>query len=264
MNIRKVYIGLLLILICGMYGYAHTQEVPWRDWEIATAKKLMRFLPAPAAGLIDRMPWDPEDYSGLSPESDLSNRSFTAADRYHSPRQFVPLEVIRHYRFSEPSLVKQYEQLLLEEKDLEERALKLGSGAKQEEYAKLGEALDKVAQDKRELESRSRWVTFSILTNTTPSERDGPSTQPVGTLKGHPMYRYPFGNDGFRLTVYLGPTGFKNPSVPSFEKSRAEVRSIIVVAELNSSLQKIKQDEALVQQMLEKVDYEGLSRLLKR
>lgn len=65
------------------------------------------------------------------------------------------------------------------------------------------------------------------------------------------------------LWVYLGPAGFKNPMEPNNEKVRTELKCLLVGAEIRSTPEAVKADEALAKQMLEKVDYAGLAKLIQ-
>lgn len=62
--------------------------------------------------------------------------------------------------------------------------------------------------------------------------------------------------------MYIGPRGFKNPDLLAGQKPKTEVKCILVVVQLYSSHASLNADEALAMQMIERIDYPGLAKLL--
>ena len=142
-------------------------------------------------------------------------------------------------------------------------------------YQALTESIDKrqkdIADRERELEGRLRNVSFQIHTNRTPTTtapRFAP--KPAGSLAGHPLYRQDEGNTkmgGDRLesrvdlAVFLAPAGYENPRIRIGHRELA-VKSIIVWAWIESRPDTMRADEATVRKILEKMDYDGLAKLI--
>ena len=92
----------------------------------------------------------------------------------------------------------------------------------------------------------------------------------AGTIAGYPVYRFEFVDEsyeptpaGVRLAVLIGPEGFTNPKVdPS--KMATEIKTIVVSAGVMSRRDTVKEDEALVRKLLERVDYAELGRMVKQ
>ena len=110
------------------------------------------------------------------------------------------------------------------------------------------------------LKRLARRVALSIspnLNRTTPQ----PGETASGSLQGHTLYTraYPEGRDQVELTVYVGPAGFSNgPSPDGTAKTmRTEIKCFYVAAVAD------KRDVSLAQQLLQKVDYAGLAKLIQ-
>ena len=136
-------------------------------------------------------------------------------------------------------------------------------------------SLDKRSAENEErrksLSGRGRNVNFRLGTNRTlVTAIPGFQLQPSGTLAGRPLYR---GQRSIRMTpdqvdaevslaIFLGPPGYQNPSVKLGESELA-VKSRFVWAWIQSRPDTVQADEAIVRKILEKMDYDRLSRLIK-
>jgi hypothetical protein len=130
---------------------------------------------------------------------------------------------------------------------------------------------EEVSERKRHLSGQWRNVNFRLGTNRTLATAI-PSfhLQPSGTLAGRPLYREQklerLTADTMLATVglaiFLGPPGYQNPRVKLGESELA-VKCIFVWAWIQSRPDTVKADEAKVRELLEKVDYDGLSRLIE-
>jgi hypothetical protein len=140
----------------------------------------------------------------------------------------------------------------------------------------LTEPYDKRQKDmddrERQLTNRKRQVSFQIHTNRTPTTTAPKFTRikPAGTLAGHPFYRQDEGNSKagvwdasfVDLAVFLGPPGYVNPKIKIGHREFA-VKTIVVWAWIESRPDTIQADEATAKKVLEKMDYEGLAKLIE-
>ena len=76
----------------------------------------------------------------------------------------------------------------------------------------------------------------------------------VGTLKGYPLFR---ADSQVTLAVYVGPKGFRNPPAGA-QPQKMQMKCFLVVAQIPAG-----GSEALARQMLEKIDYDGLAKLVE-
>jgi hypothetical protein len=130
---------------------------------------------------------------------------------------------------------------------------------------------EEIAEHKRYLSGQWRNVNFRLGTNRTLATAI-PSfhLQPSWTLAGRPLYREQkidrMTTDRELVTVglaiFLGPPGYQNPRV-KFGESELAVKCIFVWAWIQSRPDTVKADEAVVRKILEKLDYDGLSRLIE-
>lgn len=260
-------------------GSGQVEEATAEDWANvearakAVSEKLLPFLPAPTAELTERMAWDSQDFNRVASIWGWGEAGGSG---------FLPVSVLRRWRFADPALVQQvavaqtdveeeYNRVTVQWRALEprmkekmQRIEELSRQGKYEEAIKLAENPDpeeeKLKAKQNELESRVpdlkarvRTLEFFIRVN-----EAQPSERPAGNLKGFPLYRRGSERDIW-LSVYLGPPGFKAPPGPV----RTEVKSILVRAWVNSRPETVKADETVARQMLEKVDYTGLAKLLQ-
>jgi hypothetical protein len=124
---------------------------------------------------------------------------------------------------------------------------------------------------KKKLRDRARTLEFTIEANATPAWCSGElSTTPTrsGVIKGRSVYRYAASVPGpptehVCLAIYLGPDGFRNPPPPNDGRVSADIKTIFITARLSSTPPFAKADEAIARQLLEKIDYEGLMKLLQ-
>jgi hypothetical protein len=78
----------------------------------------------------------------------------------------------------------------------------------------------------------------------------------LGTLKGYPLFRA--GSQDVTLAVYVGPKGFRNPPAGAAPQ-KMQMKCFLVEAQIPPG----ESYEALARQMLEKVDYDGLAKLIE-
>jgi len=143
-------------------------------------------------------------------------------------------------------------------------------------YQTLTESLDKRQKElddrERNLTNRRRKVSFQIHTNRTPTTTAPAFSpmKPAGTLAGHPFYRELRGNLNMGswtetmvdLAVFLGPAGYQNPKIQIGHRELV-VKSIVVWAWIESRPDTIQADETAARRVLESIDYNGLSKLIK-
>jgi len=130
---------------------------------------------------------------------------------------------------------------------------------------------EQIAERKRNLPGLWRTVNFRIGTNRTlvtaiPSFH----LQPSGTLAGRSLYREQKierltpGHElaTVALAIFLGPPGYQNPPANLGER-QLKVKCIFVWAWIQSRPDKVQADEALARKILEKINYDGLSKLIE-
>ncbi len=156
-------------------------------------------------------------------------------------------------------------QELMKKQQQEAQAINAGTP----KSTKVVEEGEKLENEIKGLKARVRTLILTLDGNVGPEWCSGEISGPVrsGTLKGHPLYRYSkttsyAPTDRVCLAVLLGPAGFKNPPQTKAGEMRAELKTILVKAKIESFRQSVKADEATARQMLEKVDYDALSKLL--
>ncbi len=267
-------------------AWAQQNPVQWGD---ETAKKMSHLLPEPGAGLVPRTPW------GRQTDNQVVVRSGYSGN--FEP-QYQPAAAEQLWAFDDPALFQQVAAAQKELADLDQahtedvkshRAEKNALQAQVQDLLKKGqmkefqalmekmkaanapyEAKEKELDERvRKLQRRARSLQFSLLANSTPYDSMAPLAKPVGSLAGHPLYRANARASGsappevISMAVYLGPPGFRMPSARNPE---LKVKCILVRVEVFSSTphpETIKADEAVARQMLEKVDYAGLVRLME-
>lgn len=239
-------IVLALVLTLSSENVLAQDPIPemWESWGKPLADKLERFLPGPMSGLIESTLWD--EWETRRPV-DFFNCSNEGCQR------FLPVLVSTGWRMADPVLVQQVE------------------AAKKQLQEELEEPTWKEAENRlTALQAMARRLVQSVEANQTPDHRFGPEAKQIGTLKGYPLYRFAVSDEPYGATseqvvlwVYLGPAGFKNPMEPNNEKVRTELKCLLVGAEIRSTPEAVKADEALAKQMLEKVDYAGLAKLIQ-
>jgi hypothetical protein len=106
----------------------------------------------------------------------------------------------------------------------------------------------------RDLEANGRKLSISIQGSYPPL--NWPLLRQVGTLKGYPLFRG-VQQDVF-LAVYLGPKGFRNPPVGA-QTQKMQMKCFLVEAQIPAG----EKYEALARQMLERIDYDGLAKLIE-
>jgi hypothetical protein len=174
-------------------------------------------------------------------------------------------------------LESQYGQLMKQGqyKEGQELADKIGNFRTHEPELEFLHSFDKRTEqiEERRIYLSGRWrrVNFRLGTNRTLTTAiPGFHLQPSGTLAGRPLYREQkfdrmtpdkvLATVG--LAIYLGPVGYQNPRVKLGESELA-VKCIFVRAWIESRPDTVQADEAAVRRILEKVDYDGLSKLIE-
>lgn len=223
----------------------------WDGWGKTTADKLAAFLPSPVPGLVDRMPWEPDEPA----KPHLSG----GCGETHCGAYF-PLDVSRRWYVSNPALVQEYETVHRQLEVLLKRAKGLDSKTQMAEIMKLAGEAGKLGKKKDDLKFSARTISLSIRGNYSAVDVYGPKVKSIGAVKKYPFYRSGVGRE-FSLAVYVGPAGFQNPTLKKGELLRAELKCLLVQAWVYSSEKDVKSDEALARQLLEKVDYAGLAKL---
>jgi len=192
---RKPVLSLVLLASLASPSFAAPPQVAPEDWGYATAQKLAAFLPASVPGLVERMPWDPDDYAQVRLDAGCGEMGCPV---------FAHGSAMRHWRVADPALAQHIDSLNRRREELVKRAEGLGRNARPEDYVRMGDELAALDERIRGVQDRAAWVTLEIGVNFTPQDQDGPEAKPVGTLKGYPLYRYPWEGEGARLSVYLG------------------------------------------------------------
>lgn len=266
-------------------AWAQQNPVQWGD---ATAEKMVHFLPEPAAGLVSRTPWGRQtdnqvvvrsggtgtqqyqdaaaeqlwffDDPALFQQGATAQRERAEVDKAH-------WEDVKAHLAERNALQKQAWDLLKKGQTKESQALMEKMKAADAPYeAKKKELDDRMGK----LLKRSRKLRVSILANSTPYDEIGPTAKPVGSLAGRPLYQPNASASGnappefISMAVYLGPPGFRNSTARNPE---LKVKCILVRVGVSSDAphpETIKADESVVRQMLEKVDYAGLAKLLQQ
>ncbi len=268
-------------------AWAQQNPVQWGD---ATAEKMSRFLPKPTAALIPRTPWGGDTDNKIDVWSGYGLRG--------GNQQFYPAGAEQLWAFDDPKL---FEEVAAAQKDragfdqarlqdlkshmaernaLQTQARDLFKKGQTKEALALLEKMKAAGAPyeakRKELDERvrtlqrgARSLHFRIVANAPPYHRIASAAERIGWLAGHPLYRANSTATGYRaaefvnLAVYLGPPGF---DMPSASKPELKIKCILVYVEVASSAphpDTIKADEAVARQMLEKVDYAGLVRLME-
>lgn len=240
----------VMLLVSGVFLISPTssQAIDPREWSGQIADKVEAFLPSPASGLTERFPWDPQDFNRVK-------KSWGCGESVCTTYPYV--DVTRMWRIADSERVKEYEPLTKQEEALMERSEKLGRKITKQEMTQIMAEVQQIEDKKKKIESGSRYIEVRIRLNQTAEGRLGTNAKSVGMIKGYPFYR----NDG-HLAVNIGPRRFENPDLPQGQKQRMEIKCIVVEVELRSSPSSIKSDEALAKQMLERINCEGLAKLL--
>jgi len=143
-------------------------------------------------------------------------------------------------------------------------------------YDELASSFKKKQQDLDDRENRllalRRSVSFRIYTNRTPTTTAfAYPTKPIGTLASRTLYRQDRGTmdkgsgvseAAADLAIYLGPANFVNPHIKAGDWD-LQVKCIVVWAWIESLPGTLQADEATVKKVLEKIDYDGLSKLIE-
>jgi hypothetical protein len=277
----------LAALAQGLYqqyldGWKHASD-PFEIWVFANGQKLAEFMPQPVPGLVEHLPWEPID-------------NYLPHFKSYAHHQYLGLAVGRIYGFDDPQLDQQVEQVqqrfdevkkktedpaTYQNRQVRTAAQQALSRQYQNEYVelhKLGKeeealvVLDKGAKDPalqppdeyeerfrleahlRYLEGKGRKLILDIQASYPPL--NWTLLKQIGTLKGYPLFRG-VQQDVF-LAVYVGPKGFRNPPVGKDPQKR-QMKCFLAQAQFPLE----EKYEALARQMLEKIDYDGLAKLVE-
>ena len=138
-------------------------------------------------------------------------------------------------------------------KEAQERLEKLTKDPTQKQ-PELFAAYDRAEQRLRDLQAQGRKLSISIEASYPPL--NWPLLKQVGMLKGYPLFRGV--QQDVLLAVYLGPKGFRNPPAGA-EPQKMQMKCFLVEAQIPQG----EGHEALARQMLEKIDYDGLAKLIE-
>jgi hypothetical protein len=259
------------------------------------AEKMVGFLPQPAAGLIDRLPWDDFNFNqaGMSWGCGEADCPSFSPVKVHQKWRFDDLGRVQQVEAAEKQVKAELKVLFQQKQELakrsevrwkewqecmKERSGKVTELARQGKFKEMEKVpmcpepkdpeMEKLDAKQKELERRvprlkdeARSLEIELRANQSP-----PEVQPIGALKGQPLYRYK--DVGYKdveyvgLAIYLGPKGFRNPW-PARDRPKEELKSILVHATIQSTPETLKSDESVARQMLEKMDYAGLMKLLQ-
>jgi len=256
---------------------------PLEIWIFANGQKLARFMPQPVPGLVEHLPWDPVD--GYLPHFES-----------YVHHQYLGFSVEKVYGFDDPQLdqqVQQAQQRFDEAKKktespesiqnlqaqaktrdaLNKQYLKefddLWKQGKQKEATELMqkraddpafkpppeyEERSRLEQQLRDLEGKGRKLILDIQASYPPL--NWPLLKQVGVLKGYPLFRG--AQQDVFLAVYVGPKGLLNPPVGK-EPQEMRMKCFLAQAQFPQG----EKYEALARQMLEKIDYDGLAKLVE-
>lgn len=289
-TVRRATAAFFLTLAAGP---ARAQPATWESWGGRVADELLKLMPVPVAGLVDRHPWE----AGEGPV-----RPWTSSGCTDGSCPWFPVMVGREWRFADPGLVKEVKALehqapVRKLEDVQQRMEALVGQGKYDEARKLAESMGNIEaevaaadpslqgqQDQGKLaerlkaeedrasrlkEERTRTLRFRIAVNLTPFVlQEGANTKPVGAIQGRALHREPKTSTsstraGATLSVYLGPPGFRNGPGHDGPRMRGEVKGILVEVSSLSTRDHAQADEALARRMLERVDFAGLAKLLR-
>jgi hypothetical protein len=267
-------------------GSAWTQQNPIQ-WGDATAQKMSHFLPQPGAGLISRTPWGRQTDNQVAVSSGGTEtqqyqdavaqqlwffddpglfQQVASAQKERADLDQARREDVKSHAAERNALQKQAWDLLKKGQTKESQALMEKIKAADAPYEAKKKELDDSVSTRRKL---GRRLLVRILANFTLYDWSDPPAIPVGSLAGYPLYQANARASGnappefISMAVYLGPPGFRNSSARNPE---LKVKCILVRVEVLSDAphpETIKADEAVARQMLEKVDYATLAKLVQ-
>lgn len=222
---------------------APTQET-WEAWGRPLAERLRAYLPSPPPGLVESLPWQPTEPAHTSWGECIEG----------CPRYFVSRAAKRWFEY-DSAVVAEFVELRRRGDALVARISRQTPQNELQELAREAERLDARSEElKRTLGS----LELTIAVNETPSTWFGSGVRSAGTIRGHPAL-----TNGRRFAVYLGPAGFVNPTQSSAGPYRREVKGILVHVWVSPGGPGITPaEERLARQLLERVDYPGLAKLL--
>jgi hypothetical protein len=262
-------------------GWRH-QTDPLEKWVFNNGQKLAQFMPDLVPGLIDHLPWEGIDnylphfesyvhhqYLGFRVDKmwgyddpSLFRQVQQAKQARDEAREALDapenVQRIKAWTETRNAVVAQYQkeaaELFRQGKPEEAQAVidKLAKDPSQKQ-PEFGTKYDEAEQRLRELEARGRKLSISIQASYPPS--NWPVLKQVGTLEGYPLFRA--GSQAVTLAVCVGPKGFRNPPAGA-EPQKMQIKCFLVVAQIPAG-----GSEALARQMLEKIDYDGLAKLVE-
>jgi len=263
-------------------NWKHASD-PLEQWIFANGQKLAELMPQPVSGLVDHLPWESVDnylphfesyvhhqYFGFSVERiwgiddpQLFQQVMQAQQRLSETKKKIESPQIvqnvqagaKAQQEANARYLKQYEALRSQGKQKEAQEV-LEKRAKDPIFQPPPEFAENKQREEelRDLEGNGRKLILDIQASYPPV--NWPALKQVGTLKGHPLFRA--GSGDIVLGVYVGPTGFRNLPAGK-EPQKMQMKCFLVQAQFPQG----DKNEAIARQMLEKVDYERLAKLIE-
>lgn len=238
---------LTSILLVAPRG-ATAQDPTWDTWGKPLADRLLAFVPTPPPGLVDSVPW--EETGPAHPDE---GNSLCGQGVVSGCAQYYGVRVAKTWLVYDSALVAR----VVEIKRRQDAILaRVSRQTPQEELNRLLGETSTLEKESDNLKRALRSMEYAIVANGTPATWFASTARPSGTVKGYPLY-----NGGGRYVVYVGPSGFTNPIAAPGQASRTEIKSLVVSVWVGSNTDPTA-GQALVRQLLERVDYAGLAKLL--
>jgi hypothetical protein len=252
MLLRSIAVALLLIASVTAQEF-HKDVARLNEWGEPLGERLLALVPEPADGLDQFAPWDYEFLEVPSWGCPLGCAMYTR------------LLVERPYVIAEPELASRLEAV--EQKSLA-TAMKIGSNPSD---AKLQASMRALEEEDGRLRKSVRRLTMELMVNGGPVIARGVEKggTPAGTIAGYQVHRFAFNDAGYdptpvgvRFAVLVGPPGFKNPAVPDVRSMKTDVKTVLVSVSLQTRAETAKADEVKARQLLERVDFAAIEKLL--
>jgi len=256
---------------------------PLEKWVFANGQRLQAFMPSLVPGLVDHLPWEGIDnylphyesyvhheYLGFSVErvwafddpplfqqvQQAQARFEDAKRKSEAPETVQDLQAQARLRdAANARYMKEFEELWKQGKQKEAQEL-MEKRAKDPLFQPPPEYAERSRQEKelRDVEAKGLKLTMDIQASYPPLNWS--LLKEVGSIKGYPIYRG-VSQDVF-LAVYVGPKGFRNPPAGK-EPQKMQMKCFLVQAQFTPGAKY----ESLARQMLEKIDYDGLAKLIE-
>jgi hypothetical protein len=229
---------------------ASAQDRTWDAWGQPLADTLLTLVPAPPPGLVDSVPW-----SRTSPPRASPGNSLCGTGVISGCALFYGVTVAKQWFIYDSALVARVVELTRRGDSLVAR---VSRQTPQDELNRILRETRVIGAESDSLKRSLSEVSFALTANETPARLFGPGTRSTGAIRGYPFYRA-----GHRFAVYVGPSDFSNPMAAPEQPSRTEVKSLMVNVWLGSERDDFTdREQAMVRQLLERVDYAGLAKLL--